>query len=253
MKRILKSFFVFHLFSFFILAANAGYDNERLRQEVATGLDIHVANVSDGGPAHGEMGQEVYQSANSQDRRDYSVYIPNTMYVRGGAGMNLGFLSSDAKQGDDSVGIKNGWLAQMGLGWNLSSYVRTEVDFQVAKFGFDDTDLIANSREIGGTLYFDFARRYVRSGDITIRRTFVPYMGLGAGVGMYDFDGANGADGAFIAPRGVLGLNIMLTDLIGIDIAYQYELMIGDGFGWNTSGTSVTGISNIMTSFRFNF
>lgn len=237
-------------------AANAGYDDKQFRNEVTEGLDIHVARTNayvQEDDAIGEMGMEVYQTRAESERNNYDMYIPNTMYVRAGAGMNLGFASGDAHDGDQKIGLSNGWGTQIGLGWNMSSYVRTEIDFQVEQFGFsghDDAD--ASARSVGGNLYFDFARRWVRTGDITKRRTFVPYMGLGAGVGAYKFEGANGANGLFVAPRGMLGFNVMMTDLIGVDLTYQYQLFIGDGFGWNTSG-GVTGISDVIVSFRVNF
>ena len=142
----------------------------------------------------------------------------------------------------------------MGLGWNLSSYVRTEIDVQTHSFKFSVlSDGDANARSIGGTLYFDFARRYVRMGDVTKRRTFVPFMGLGAGIGSYRFEGADGSDGMYIAPRGILGMNFALTDLIGIDVAYQYQMFIGNGFGWDVHKGGVQSLSDIMVSFRYNF
>ena len=103
-------------------------------------------------------------------------------------------------------------------------------------------------------LYFDFARRYVQTGDITHRRAFVPFMGLGVASGFYQFDGTNGANGFVIAaPRAVLGFNVMLNDLIGIDIMYQYQMMIGNGFGWDVRAGGVDNISNVIASFRVNF
>ena len=55
------------------------------------------------------------------------------------------------------------------------------------------------------------------------------------------------------APRATLGVNIMLNDMIGLDIMYQYQMMIGNGFGWNVRAGGVDNISNIMASFRVNF
>jgi hypothetical protein len=123
-------------------------------------------------------------------------------------------------------------------------------------FQFDD--LTSNHRAtyntIGGMLYFDLARRYIQSGDITYRRSFVPFIGIGAGIGAYEFQGASGADGMVIAaPRATLGFNVMFNDLIGIDIAYQYQLMIGNGFGWGTSDGGASNISNLMATIRANF
>ncbi len=67
-------------------------------------------------------------------------------------------------------------------------------------------------------------------------------------------DSTGGADGFVIAaPRAQVGFNIALTDLIGIDIAYQYQMMIGNGFGWDVRAGGVDNVSNVMASFRVNF
>lgn len=235
--------------------ANAGYDDRRFKREVRDGLDIVVArDTTNPGDAPGELGYDVYQTKNSVDPSVSSMFIPTTMYVRGGFGLNLPFASDSADVGNDTVELYKGWTAQVGLGYNFSSYVRGEIDFQTHRFGFDDlSDAEANARSVGGTLYFDFARRYVRMGDITKRRTLVPFMGLGAGIGNYEFEGPNGADGMYVAPRAILGLNVALTDLIGIDLSYQYQMFIGNGFGWGGHQGGVQNLSDIMVSFRFNF
>ena len=73
-------------------------------------------------------------------------------------------------------------------------------------------------------------------------------------MGRYQFDGPRGADGLVIAaPRAAAGFNVMLTDLIGIDVMYQYQLMIGNGFGWDVRRGGANSVSNIMASFRVNF
>lgn len=237
-------------------AANAGYDSDRFQSEIRAGLDLISARttvVDD--PAPGALGREVYEIASAVDMPEIQMYIPTTMYVRMGGGLNLGFATSKARFADDEYESSGSYNTQIGLGWNLSSYVRTEIDFQESTYTFSDLDdMQATSKTIGGMLYFDFARRYVQTGDITRRRTFVPFMGLGAGVGVYEFEGAGGADGVLIAaPRAVLGFNVMFTDLVGIDIAYQYQMMIGNGFGWNTRAGGVDNISNLMATIRMNF
>ncbi|MDR0726688.1 MAG: hypothetical protein LBF37_01340 [Rickettsiales bacterium] len=237
--------------------ANAGYDDARFRAEVLEGLDIVSAKstaytVEDDAP--GELGLDVYQKTNVVQNDDMGMYIPNDMYVRAGVGFNLPFVSDKVGIYGDEVDMSASWSAQIGLGWNLSSYVRTEIDFQANEFNFSGhKHAVASARQLGGTLYFDFARRYVRTGDITKRRTFVPFMGLGAGVGTYKFDGLQGTDGMFVAPRGILGFNIMMTDLVGVDIAYQYQMFIGDGFGWDVHKGGVQNLSDVMVTFRFNF
>lgn len=235
----------------------SAYDNERFRQEVLEGADVHAAKITvdtkEDTPI-GELGMDVYQTKNEMSDSNLRIYIPTDMYVRGGIGTNLGFLSDPAGIADKKVDLSGGWSTQIGLGWNMYSYVRTELDFQVQNFGFSDLpDARATAHNFGGTLYFDFARRYITTGDVIRRRTVVPFMGLGTGIGNYKFDGAKGASGSFVAPRGILGLNIMLTDLVGVDLSYQYQMFIGNGLGWNIRPGGVQNLSDFMISFRMNF
>lgn len=244
-----------------LLASNAfaEYSDQKFKGEVLTGLDIATVQTvieEEPTPAPGELGVAVYETADAVNPDDMQMFIPTSMYVRMGGGLNLGFLTDSADYfGSTRATKSNSYTTQIGLGWNLSSYVRTEIDFQHMTLNFKDMPKqSANYNTVGGTLYFDFARRYVQTGDITKRRTFVPFMGLGVAFGAYGFQGANGADGAVIAaPRATLGLNIALTDLIGVDIAYQYQMMIGNGFGWDASNGGVNSISNIIASVRANF
>ena len=238
--------------------ASASYDDSKFRREIGRGLDLISAETT--APiieevAPGELGAEVYEYADAMSSDDTQMFIPASMYMRIGGGLNLGFATDQASFGGKKYEASGSYVTQIGLGWNLSSYVRAEIDFQNTFFKFSDLDKYsATYNTLGGMLYFDFARRYVLTGDVTYRRTFVPYMGIGAGIGMYEFQGAGGANGVVgAAPRAVLGLNIMLTDLLGIDIAYQYQMMIGNGFGWNVRNGGVDNISNIMASIRMNF
>lgn len=250
----------------FIIAAGAisvspvwaAYNDSKFRTEVLTGLDIvnvHTDALVVQEEAPGALGREVYQFKNVVKNDDIKLFIPTSMYVRAGAGLNLGFATDKAKFAGKKYESSGSWTTQIGLGWNLSSYVRTEIDFQDMTFEFSDLDdAQASYQTLGAMLYFDFARRYVMTGDITRRRVFVPFMGLGAGMGHYKFDGDDGAKGFVVAaPRAELGFNIMLTDLIGVDIAYQYQLMSGRGFGWGVRAGGVDNISNIMATFRVNF
>ncbi len=238
-------------------AAHGGYDDRQVRREVLQGLDIVGAQrnadvVAD--PAPGALGLEVYQVYNETPSDDTAMFVETSMYLRGGAGLNLGFASDRGRVGKNEYETSGSWMSQIGLGWNLSSYVRTEIDFQAATFEFSDLDdYRATSQQVGGTLYFDFARRFVRTGDITRRRTFVPFMGLGVGTGLYKFEGAGGSDGFFVAPRAILGVNLMLTDVIGIDLSWQYQMFIGNGFGWDVRRGGVDNLNNAMVSFRVNF
>lgn len=206
----------------------------------------------------GEMGREVFydeKPVQYDEGEELRLFIPTSMYMRAGAGMNLGFATKKARVGNETYPAKDSWNMLFGLGWNMSSYVRTELEFQRSVFRFDElADEKAYYNMINGMLYFDLARRYVQDGDITYRRTIVPFMGFGAGIGMYDFKGGAGASGLTVpVPRAELGLNFMLTDMIGIDIYYQYQLLVERGFGWNTTKHSADSVSNVMLTFRMNF
>ena len=254
MKKISILAILFTTFS----ATAATYDDDKFRDEILTGLDMIGARATAAQirvDAPGELGREVYEVKGAVIADDIQMYIPTSMYIRMGGGLNLGFATDKAKFNGTEYESSGSYTTQIGLGWNLSSYVRTEIDFQESTLKFSDLDAHqATYHNIGAMLYFDFARRYVETGDVTRRRTFVPFMGIGAGFGAYEFEGANGADGFVIAaPRATLGFNIMFTDLIGIDIAYQYQMMIGNGFGWDTRAGGVDNISNIMASIRMNF
>lgn len=238
--------------------AFGAFSNGDLLSEIKTGVDMVAAPLiaeRTVEAAPGALGLEVYQTVDAVDTSDTQLYIPTTKYVRMGGGLNLGFASDSAMYDGAEYESSGSYTVQIGLGWNLSSYVRTELDFQMSEFKFSDLDdKFATYRTVGGMLYFDFARRYVQMGDITYRRTFVPFMGLGAGFGQYEFAGAGGAEGFVIAaPRAVLGFNVMFNDLIGLDVYYQYQMMIGRGFGWDVRAGGVDNICNIMAAFRVNF
>lgn len=247
--------------AFLVCAINCGfaygaYSDSSFRQEVRHGLDIVGAerNIDKPDVAPGELGADVYQYVGVAENDDYKIFIPASMYLRLGGGINLDFATDKATFNDAEYKPSDSWTTQIGLGWNLSSYVRGEVDFQQLTFSFSGLpDAQAQYQTLGGMLYFDLARRYVQQGDITRRRTFVPFIGIGAGFGHYQFEGEHGAGGlVFAAPRAVAGLNVMFTDLIGIDVYYQYQMMIGDGFGWSVHG-GVDNISNFMAALRVNF
>lgn len=254
----MKKISIIALCAFLIpFTAFAEYSDELFQAEVLEGLDLISVreNIDKPSAAPGELGLDVYQTSDAVENDNMKIFIPTSMYVRAGGGLNLGFATDKAKLNGKDYESSGSWTTQIGLGWNLSSFVRGEIDIQESTFNFSDIDdMQATYQTVGGMLYFDLARRYVQTGDITYRRTFVPFLGIGAGFGYYGFDGEGGASGAVIAaPRATLGFNIMLNDLIGVDIMYQYQMMIGNGFGWNVRAGGVDNISNIMASFRVNF
>ena len=172
--------------------------------------------------------------------------------VRMGGGITLDFATDKADIGGEKQKSSDSYTYQFGLGWNMSPYVRSEIGFQNSAFKFSDAH--ATNQQGFAMLYFDLARRYVERGDVTRRRSFIPFIGVGAGAGYYEFEGVGGAHGvAFAAPRAEAGFTLMLTDLMGLDFAYQYQMMHGKGFGWNTDNSNTSHISNVVASLRFNF
>lgn len=237
--------------------AASAYSDSSLLRETRRGVDIigaerNVHRIPDAAP--GELGRDVYINAGAVNDDSVKMFIPTTAYVRIGGGLNLPFATDKAMFGGQKYKTSGAWTTQIGIGLNLFSYVRTELDFQESTFEFSDLDnMHASTQSLGGMLYFDLARRYVIRGDVTQRRTFVPYFGIGAGVANYKFDGAGGTDGVVVAaPRGVVGFNVMFTDIIGVDVYWQYQMLLGTKFGWNAS-RDTTSVSNIMAALRVNF
>ena len=183
------------------------------------------------------------------------MFVPTPMYVRIGGGLNLSMATKKASVGEDKFKTEKSWNATIGLGWNILSFLRTEIAFQESRFQFRGVpDFHANYHTLNSMVYFDLPPRYEYRGDAVYRRSFVPFIGIGAGVGEYEFIGPHGADGFVVAaPRAELGMNFMLTDLIGVDIAYQYQMFLGHGFGWSTKRNGLDGISNVMATIRANF
>jgi hypothetical protein len=222
------------------------------KKEVESGL-ARASNPRPETSAFGSLGRDVYNN-HDNSIKDYKLFIPTDMYVRLGGGANVPFASGRALTAEGRREISGGWNTLIGLGFDMSSYVRLELDYQGSTFGFSKSpDLSAHMEEIGGMIYFDFARRYVMNGDITTRRTFIPFMGLGLGAGGYKFDEADGIGGKFIAPRAALGATIMFSDLLGLDIMYQQKLMINDGFGWGEKHSEFTTLGNITASIKYSF
>ncbi|MBQ0013569.1 MAG: hypothetical protein KBS86_03310 [Proteobacteria bacterium] len=244
-----------------IMAGNVANARDTLTdfsREVNAGIDM--VGVRNGGaePAQhesGVMGYEVYEGVSDASIPQWEMFIPTSAYVRMGGGINIDVATSKANTPNGLHRAEDSYTYQFGLGWNMSSYVRSEIGFQNSVFKFGTSpDLQATNQQGYLMLYFDLARRYVETGDVARRRTFIPFIGFGAGAGYYEFEGTHGANGvAFAAPRGEVGFTLMFTDLFGLDIAYQYQMMHNKGFGWNTDNHDTTHISNVVASLKFNF
>jgi len=191
-KEMKKTSYFVLLLAMTVMPANASRTSRQFVSEVSRGADVvnaeHNVNTPDVAP--GELGGDVYQSVGVVDSSRVRMFIPTDMYMRAGGGLNLGFATDKASCGDVKHKSEDGYTVQLGLGWNLSSYVRTEIDFQTTTLKFAHLkNFNAEYKTLGAMLYFDFARRYVMDGDVTRMRHFVPFMGIGAGFGHYDFEG----------------------------------------------------------------
>ncbi|MCL2538190.1 MAG: hypothetical protein FWF34_00660 [Alphaproteobacteria bacterium] len=267
MRIIIASAICLSVFAY--AAYGAGHDS-RFKAEVRDGLDIrHARDTAHIPTAHGALGGEVYESATAAKSDDFKLYIPRHNYIRAGGGITIPWLSGAANSPLGHADIGNGYAVRLGLGRNFTPFARGEIDFQYNDFGFDrDTtwafapgDMYARSHAIGGMLYFDFLQRYHTTGDVLRRRSFIPFIGLGVNVGRVETSDAQtsfgwiyGHKSAFIAPRAELGLTVMLSDAIGVDVAYQYSAMVSNKFGFGGGQKdSAASISNIMASIRYNF
>ncbi len=239
------------------MIANGANRDRKMQREIKRGLDIVGADAHLDTPdvAPGELGADVYGTLGASDAAS-RMFIPTAMYVRMGGGLNFGPMTDSVKLNGNTHDARGGYAVHLGLGWNLSSFVRTELDFMTTTLKFTDLDdrYQATYNTAGAMLYFDLVRRYTTDGDITHRRRVVPFIGVGAGVGMYEFPGATGTDGiAIAAPRAAFGVAIRVTELLNVDIAYQYGLMIGNGYGWDNPSSGTASVSNIIASVRAEF
>ena len=82
------------------IGANAAtYDADKFRSEILTGVDMIGARATVNEipiSAPGELGREVYEITGAINPDDIQMYIPTSMYVRMGGGLNLGFATSRA-------------------------------------------------------------------------------------------------------------------------------------------------------------
>ena len=122
MKKI--SLFGILSMALFVCHAHANYSPARFQDEVLTGLDIigATANMNTTpARADGELGLEVYEIADTVSSDDMRIFIPTSMYMRMGGGLNLGFATDQAKYLGKKYNASGGYTTQIGLGWNLSS------------------------------------------------------------------------------------------------------------------------------------
>ncbi|MCL2369323.1 MAG: hypothetical protein FWC83_01455 [Alphaproteobacteria bacterium] len=228
-------------------AAHANFANE-----VARGIGMSIERTFEAPPAMGELGRDVYQREGAiLGGEQYRLHIPTSNYIRIGGGIVPGVVSDV---------VHSGYAININYGWKLSSFVRAEVGFLHNSFDWQDNAGSATTRQIDAALYFDLIRRQVGRGDVMITRPVVPFFGFGGGIGHFDIENRQvgpsldlGRDGMFWTPFVVLGVNVPITDLFGIDLTYRYGWIMTDDFGWESGASRNPGFSTVMASVRFNF
>jgi hypothetical protein len=197
--------------------------------EAKKGLD-YVAVKYKGDSADGDLGRTVYTE---KVREDYDIFIPTTNYVRLGVAANIGLVSTSLVLNGEDKKYDFGLAENLGIGWNLYSFIRTEIDWGHSYVRYDGGS--ANFDMLRTRIYFDLMRRYVLSGDVYYRRRIVPYIGVGGGAGWADFGNSGngqGHDSLAYGGNAELGISFAFSDTNAIDLAAGYEYLFGSGFGW---------------------
>jgi hypothetical protein len=224
-KKILFLFFVFG-----VTAASAA-KYEGLVSEAQMGLD-HVAVQHQGYAPDGSLGRAVYTE---KVETDLDIYIPTDNYLRLGAAMNLGAASSTLKIEGKDKSYNFGISEQFGFGWNLSSFIRSEIGWMHNNMQFGDSD--ADMDVVNGTIYFDLRRRHILQGDVTYRRKIVPFIGLGAGTGYASFSQGKtyaGSNAFLWSGYGAAGVSFVFSDITALDLMIRHEYFTSaHRLGWD--------------------
>ena len=191
----------------------------------------------------GELGYEVYNKKNKIDT--LAIYIPTNMYIRGGVATNLNITSNKNIYFDDTNELYYLIIPELGLGLNLSSFVRTEINLSSNRMYFKNS-FYAYSHQINTNLQFDLIKRYFRTGDIIRRNHLIPFIGGGVNFGEYNFEQKD-MNGYFISPEAIFGINIVLTNLLSFDVTYKHQFYLS--FNEN----KIINNGNLFLSIRMNF
>lgn len=247
------------------------YNDYMFKKEIREGLDIYGTYNSDNSEENyiygkednlsvfdkkekvlikeeipeGDLGMEVYTEKNKIDT--FSMYIPTSMYIKGGIGTDLKIITDKSIYFDDIENNEFYYSLQplIGLGINLSSFVRTEFNLSSNRTYFKNY-LYAYSHNIEADLQFDLVKRYIRTGDVIRRRHFIPFIGGGINIGAYAFEQKE-LYGHFISPEIIGGFNIVLTNLVSIDITYKHQFYL------TLNTKKIINNGNLSLSLRMSF
>ncbi|MEM7442886.1 MAG: outer membrane beta-barrel protein [Pseudomonadota bacterium] len=157
-------------------------------------------------------------------------------YVEGGGGVNwLSDIQFDESGSEYEIDTDTGWAAggRVGYGWDNGLRLEGEVTYRDNGDGVDlfvgpggsppgdsgDFDLFddpidVSSLALMGNVYYDIGEYH----------SITPYVGLGAGALLIEFEDASGNDGdeTVFAAQARAGVNVAITDTLSASVDYTY-------------------------------
>ncbi len=221
------------------MPANAVISKYGLSEEIFYGLDaeqiknVH-SKIDDSEVVFDKNESNLYPGFNAI--RDSWFYV----FIGGGAIIPMDFKINDATDSEIAkLEYQNvGWNAMGGIGANLFSFMRTDVEMGIHNLSFENnsTSIVLSSDSLKvrnltamGNIYFDLFGRYYTTGDSVWKNGFTPYVGAGCGLSYIDLPDMkisgvpviNDADYQF-AWQAMAGFSFSITDTFNVDIGYKY-------------------------------
>ena len=191
----------------------------------------------------------------SGDSASESVkFIPAPLYVRLGAGSNLGFAGSSFDIGGTPVKYNWGPVMQFGLGWNMFSFMRSEIMWGHSEMRFPG-NAEANFETGRVALYIDLVRRHAACGETRCIRRVTPFVGGGAAGAWAEFNEINGIEGKnslLYGGHGSAGFGFAFSETNAVDLMVTHEILFGNKFGWDDEAKRF-GNTSITVSWRASF
>ncbi len=260
-----------------------------LKDEIATGLapkqeTIREEKVIVVEERVGEVGSSAYRG-DVKDNQVYKMYIETPFYLTFGVGADHGMgnidLLDDGTLPSESVHVEQGFglVGQLAVGWNATSWLRFDLGLEHHQFNMDTTDnstIKFNSKDLNrsatGAMInanFDLVRRYHYMGDVVERTAIVPYLTIGAGIGLMDYpsiempngDWVMDGDESYVSFKLGAGISFNITDTLMLDLAYHYvnfgrqQVLTDNGTDIMYDGDSSKSLqsNDFMISIRSNF
>ena len=181
------------------------------------------------------------------NRIEQDVFIETTHYIRMGLLVNIdgGLTREYLRHGGERANHDFGLGPTFAIGREFGSMLRAELGFERSDFRFDDYRAHKDAAHL--TLILDLWPRYSRREDMVVRRSIVPFVGVGAIGGHGNFREDDGMSGWLYGLRGVAGLGLAFTETNAIDLTVFYNQMRGRGYYWNQAAAPFSGIGASIT------